>query len=148
MSVTEETFQEERGWLKGVLRNMPDMLVTEETSQLDRSPSKEVSRNILLMNMTEETLQEERDWLKEVAPLNMLPMLVTEETFQFERSPVECGCAAEHAIYVGDARESGASVAPYVMAEAPKKADLIDVHPMLPHWSIETSLEASACPFR
>ena len=44
---------------------------------------------------------------------------------------------------------SGASVAPYVMAEAPLKADAIEVHPMLPHWSIDLSLGALlASPLR
>ena len=48
MSVTEETFQESRGWLKEVAyQNMWDMSVTEET------------------------FQESRGWLKEVVSANM-----------------------------------------------------------------------------
>ena len=48
MSVTDETFQALRGWLKEVAPdNMKDMSVTDETSHDERSPSKTVaSRNM------------------------------------------------------------------------------------------------------
>ena len=54
MSVTPETFQESRGWLKEeALLNMPVMLVTDETFQDDRSPLKErAMRNMSLMSVT------------------------------------------------------------------------------------------------
>ena len=52
MSVTEETSQESRGWLKEA-----------------------ASRNIQPMSVTEETSQELRGWLKEAAPIrNMRDM--------------------------------------------------------------------------
>ena len=52
MSLTDETFQEDRGWLNAESRNMPFMLVTDETSHPEMSPSKEVSRNMSSMLVT------------------------------------------------------------------------------------------------
>ena len=43
---------------------------------------------------------------------------------------------------------SGTSAALYIMLDAPLKAESIDVHRESPHWSIETSLSASAWPSR
>ena len=51
MSVTDETSQELRGWLKEV-----------------------APRNIHLISVTEDTFQELRGWLKEVASENMSHM--------------------------------------------------------------------------
>ena len=95
------------------------MSVTEETFQPEMSPSKAlVSKNMLAMSVTPETSQPERSPSKVRAPENMLFMSVTPE-------------------------RSGASVASYIMSEAPAKADAIEVHRLEPHWSIETSLYAS-----
>ena len=51
MSVTEETFQSLRGWLKEkASRNMPCMSVTEETSHVLRGWLKEEAlQNMLVM---------------------------------------------------------------------------------------------------
>jgi hypothetical protein len=69
-SVTLETFQFDRSWLKAVaFQNMPNMLVTLETFQLEMSWLKEEARlNMFYMVVTLEAFQLEMSWLKVVAP--------------------------------------------------------------------------------
>ena len=63
MSVTRDTSQMDRSWLKEDARlNMDPMLVTADTSHFDRS------------------------WLKADARMNMDPMSVTADTSHFDRS--------------------------------------------------------------
>ena len=64
------TYQLPRDWLKEevALENIKYISVTEETSQVSRGWLKEVApRNIQNMSVTEETSQEPMGWLKEVA---------------------------------------------------------------------------------
>ena len=69
MSVTDETSQESRGWLKAKAPlNIARMSVTDETSQPVTFPLKElVLANISLMSVTDETSQEETSALKDSA---------------------------------------------------------------------------------
>ena len=117
MSVTAETSQLSRGWLKAVApSNMLRILVTDETSQEEMSPLKAVAPlNIPLMSVTDEISQEEMSPLKEAAPTNISDMSVTRE-------------------------RSGVSIALWVMLEAPEKAAAMLVHELLPHCSIEIRL--------
>ena len=67
MSVTCETFQEERGRLKSsASRNMLLMRVTCETFQLLRGRLKGVSRNMLCMSVAAATSQPDMSWLNGV----------------------------------------------------------------------------------
>ena len=75
-------------------------------------------------------------------------MSVTCETFQFERSPSKVR-APENMLFMSVTSErSGVSVASYRMSEAPLKADSIEAHRLVPHWSIDARLEASTWPSR
>ena len=73
----------------------------------------------------------------------MLDMSVTCETFQPEMLPLKDEFSNMPLISCTPDR-SGASVALYTMLDAPRKAFSMLVHCVSPHWSIETSLEASA----
>ena len=114
MSVTDETFQEFRGWLKAEApANMKDMSVTPETfhefrgrlkaeAPLNmafpcRSPprrsmefrgrsNEEASKNMESMSVTDETFQESRVWLKSEAVVNMNCIRVALDVFQGDMS--------------------------------------------------------------
>ena len=119
MSVTLETSQEERGWLK-------------ESARL----------NISLMSVTLDTSQEERGWLKDSAYQNILFMSVTLETSQEERLPLKWRVTANMPDMSETRLRSGASVARYTMLRAPSKASLMLVQYMSPHCSMEASLSS------
>ena len=74
---------------------------------------------MLRMSVTDDTSQSEMSPLKDEALWNMKPVLVTRE-------------------------RSGVSVALYTMFDAPQNASHIDVHWAVPHWSMDTSLFATA----
>ena len=100
------------------------------------------------MSVTDETFQFEMSPLNPFALENMLFMSVTCETSQPERSPSNSIGVGEHGGHVGHSREVRhvSRRICHVMAEAPIKADPIEVHRLEPQWSIETRSRASLLP--
>ena len=171
ISVTPETSQLSRGWLKALApANMRDMSVTCDTFQDDVSPLKEVEANMLDMSVTLETSQLSRGWLKGPFSTNMLDMSVTLETSQLSRGwlnfpapanmpdmSVTLETSQDDMVSLKDERanmpdmsvtpdKSGVSAALILTLPVFLNASAMLLHSMVPHCSIDSSFPALPLP--